>query len=93
MKQRYPAEFFRENTLNTLGYQQLGAKRIQEAIALFKLNVEMYPAGFNTYDSLAEAYMVQGNREEAIKNYRKSLALNPNNTNAVSKLKQLGAAP
>jgi tetratricopeptide (TPR) repeat protein len=37
--------------------------------------------------------MVQGNREEAIKNYRKSLALNPNNTNAVSKLKQLGAAP
>ena len=93
MKQRYPAEYFREMTLNALGYQQLNAKHTQEAIALFKLNVETYPAGFNTYDSLAEAYMVQGDREAAIKNYRKSLALNPNNTNAVSKLKQLGAAP
>lgn len=93
MKQRYPAEYFRELTLNILGYQQLGAQHTREAIALFKLNVEMYPAGFNTYDSLAEAYMVQGDREEAIKNYRKSLALNPDNTNAVSKLKQLGAAP
>jgi alpha/beta hydrolase family protein/tetratricopeptide repeat protein len=93
MKQRYPAEYFRETTLNTLGYEQLNAKHTQEAIALFKLNVEMYPAGFNTYDSLAEAYMEQGDREEAIKNYRKSLALNPNNTNAVSKLKELRAAP
>ena len=93
MKQRYPAEFFRENTLNTLGYQQLNAKHTQEAIALFKLNVEMYPNGFNTYDSLAEAYMVQGDHEAAIKNYRKSLELNPGNTNAVTMLKKLGAAP
>jgi len=93
MKQRYPAEYFRESTLNTLGYQQLNSKHTQEAIALFKLNVEMYPGGFNTYDSLAEAYMIQGDREAAIKNYRKSLALNPDNTNAVNKLKELGAAP
>ena len=93
MRQRYPAEFFRESILNVLGYQQLNAKHVQEAIALFKLNVEVYPNGFNTYDSLAEAYMVQGDREAAIKNYRKSLALNPDNTNAVSMLKKLGAGP
>jgi hypothetical protein len=30
---------------------------------------------------------------QAIRNYRKSLALNPNNTNAVSALKALGATP
>ena len=35
MKQRYPAEYFRESTLNTLGYQQLNGKHTQEAIALF----------------------------------------------------------
>jgi pimeloyl-ACP methyl ester carboxylesterase len=93
MKQRYPAEFFRERTLNTLGYQQLRAKHVKEAIALFKLNVEMYPKSFNTYDGLAEAYMVQGDREAAVKNYKRSLALNPNNTNAVTMLKKLGAAP
>ena len=93
MKQRYPAEYFKEVTLNTLGYQQLRAQHLREAIALFKLNVEMFPDGFNTYDSLAEAYMAQGDREAAIMNYRKSLALNRNNTNAVSMLKKLGAAP
>ena len=93
MRQGYPAEYFKETTLNLLGYQQLGTKHITEAIALFKLNVEMYPNGFNTYDSLAEAYMVQGDREEAIKNYRKSLALNPQNTGAIDKLKELGATP
>jgi pimeloyl-ACP methyl ester carboxylesterase len=93
MRQRYPAEFFRESTLNSLGYQQLRAKHTRGAVALFKLNVEMYPDAFNTYDSLGEAYMVQGDREAAIQNYRKSFALNPQNTNAVEMLKKLGASP
>jgi D-alanyl-D-alanine-carboxypeptidase/D-alanyl-D-alanine-endopeptidase len=53
----------------------------------------MYPNSFNTYDSLAEAYMERGDREAAIQNYRKSLALNPDNTNAVQMLKKLGATP
>ena len=51
--------------------------------------MEAYPEGFNTYDSLAEAYAVKGDRELAIKNYRRSLELNPQNTNAVAKLKEL----
>ncbi|MDT4966184.1 MAG: hypothetical protein QOJ64_921 [Acidobacteriota bacterium] len=93
MRLRYPIEYLKELTLNTLGYQQLNARHVEEAIALFKLNVEMYPRGFNTYDSLAEAYMVHGDRLLAIRNYRKSLALNPQNTNAVEKLKQLQSNP
>ena len=89
MRLRYPTEYLKERTLNVLGYQQLKAHHVEEAIALFKLNVEMYPRAFNTYDSLGEAYMVHGDRLLAIRNYRKSLALNPQNTNAVEKLKQL----
>ena len=85
-------EYFSERILNTLGYEQLRAKHIPEAIALFQLNVEVYPKAFNTYDSLAEAYAAKGDREAAIKNYRKSLSLNPDNTNAVESLKKLGAA-
>jgi len=92
MRQRYPMEYFSERILNTLGYEQLRAKHIPEAIALFQLNVEVYPKAFNTYDSLAEAYAAKGDREAAIKNYRKSLSLNPDNTNAVESLKKLGAA-
>jgi pimeloyl-ACP methyl ester carboxylesterase len=93
MKKTYPAEYLREATLNTLGYQQLQAKHVDDAIALFKLNVEMYPKGFNTYDSLGEAYMAAGDRQAAIANYRKSLALNPENTNAVQMLTRLGVKP
>jgi len=93
MKNRYPMEYFSERILNTLGYEQLQAKHIAEAIALFELNVEAYPKAFNTYDSLAEAYAAKGDREAAIKNYRKSFSLNPENTNAVENLKKLGAVP
>jgi Tfp pilus assembly protein PilF len=92
LKESYPAEFFRESTLNVLGYQELRAQHVAEAIVLFRLNVEMYPKGFNTYDSLAEAYMMQGDRDLAIANYRKSLELNPQNTNAVEMLKKLEPA-
>ena len=48
---------FAEPELNTLGYQLMRPAKLKEAIEIFKLNVEAYPQGFNTYDSLAEAYM------------------------------------
>jgi cytochrome c-type biogenesis protein CcmH/NrfG len=62
---------------------------VKEAIEIFKLNVEAYPQGFNTYDSLGEAYMVNGDKELAIQNYKKSLELNPQNSNATAMLKKL----
>lgn len=93
IRRRYPSESFKERTLNSLGYEQLRAKHTREAITLFQLNVAMYPGSSNVYDSLADGYMVQGDREAAIKNYRKSLALDPENTNAVEMLKKLGSAP
>ncbi len=81
-----------ENQMNQLGYDLLyGAHRPQEAIAVFKLNVEDYPQSFNVYDSLGEAYMVNNEKELAIKNYQKSLELNPNNTSGVEALKRLQA--
>jgi CubicO group peptidase (beta-lactamase class C family) len=78
-----------ENRLNLLGYALMRQKKLAEAIAVFKLNVEFYPQAFNTYDSLGEAYMENGERELAIANYKKSLELNPQNTNGVQMLKKL----
>jgi tetratricopeptide (TPR) repeat protein len=78
-----------EPELNRLGYQLLRTGKTREAIEIFKLNVEAYPQGFNTYDSLAEAYMSINERELAVQNYKKSLELNPNNTNAAEVLKRL----
>jgi len=80
---------FAEAELNQLGYQLLRTGKPREAIEIFKLNVEAYPQGFNTYDSLGEAYVAVNERELAKQNYKKSLELNPNNTNAVAVLKTL----
>jgi tetratricopeptide (TPR) repeat protein len=63
-------------------------KKFSEAIEVFKLNVEVYPQSCNVYDSLAEAYMVNGDKELAVKNYEKSLELNPKNSSAAEKLKK-----
>ena len=82
---------FSVNELIRLGYELIRVGKIPEAIGIFKLSVETYPTSFNTYDSLAEAYMDHGDRDLAIKNYKKSLELNPGNTNAAEKLKQLAA--
>jgi tetratricopeptide (TPR) repeat protein len=78
-----------ENRLNGLGYFLLQEKRLAEAIAVFKLNVELYPRSSNVYDSLGEAYMTAGDKELAIQNYKKSLELDPKNKNAASNLKKL----
>lgn len=78
-----------EPVLNALGYELLRSQKVKEAIEVFKLNVEMFPQSSNVYDSLAEAYMVNGDKELAIKNYEKSLELNQKNTNAVDMLKKL----
>jgi CubicO group peptidase (beta-lactamase class C family) len=84
---------FTEPELNRLGYQLLRNGKPKEAIEIFKLNVEAYPQGANAYDSLAEAYMTANERELAIQNYKKSLELNPNNTNAAEMLKRLEKPP
>jgi CubicO group peptidase (beta-lactamase class C family) len=80
---------FSEPELNALGYRLMTTGKTKEAIEILKLNVEAYPEGFNTYDSLAEAYMNNKERELAIRNFKKSLELNPNNTSASENLKKL----
>ena len=90
IKQNNPGNVaMREERLNTLGYLLLGEKKYSEAIALFKLNVEFYPASWNAYDSLGEAYMRSGDKELARKNYARSLELDPTNRNAAEMLKKL----
>ena len=81
--------FFDEVEINRLGYRFINQNRVDEAIVIFKWNVQLHPEAFNTYDSLGEAYVVKGEKELAIRNYQKSLELDPDNTNAVQMLERL----
>ncbi|MBE0433155.1 amidohydrolase family protein [candidate division WOR-3 bacterium] len=80
---------FSENELNSLGYRLLKMKKTREAIEIFRINVETYPRSATVYDSPAEAFVASGDRELVIKNYEKSLELNPENSNAVEALRKL----
>jgi glyoxylase-like metal-dependent hydrolase (beta-lactamase superfamily II) len=90
LRSEKPATFrFEEREFNGLGYEFLGQQKIPEAIALFQMNVELFPGSANVYDSLGEALAAGGDLDQAITNYAKSLELNPNNTNAKEALKRL----
>lgn len=69
----------REGDVNNAGYELMGLGKVAEAIELFKINVEAFPKSGNVYDSLGEAYLKNGNKELAIVNYKKSVALDPKN--------------
>jgi cytochrome c-type biogenesis protein CcmH/NrfG len=58
-------------------------------VAVFQMNVEMYPDSSNVYDSLGEGLAALDKKEEAIKAYAKSLELDPKNRNAVEWLDKL----
>jgi len=81
---------FDEDELNVLGYDLLHAKQTKAAVRILQLNTEAYPKSGNTWDSLGEAYMDDGDTVDAVANYRKSLAVNPANRNAVVMLAKMG---
>jgi len=79
-----------EERINHVGYVLLAEPaRLDVAIAVFKLNTELFPGSANTWDSLGEGYMTAGRTELAIASYEKSLDLDPTNTNAVAMLDRL----
>jgi len=79
-----------ENDINALGYYYMSKNQVDAALAIFEINVKEFPESFNVYDSYGEALMKNGQKEEAIVNYKKSLELKPGNINAVEMLAQMG---
>jgi imidazolonepropionase-like amidohydrolase len=77
--------------LSDLGHQLLHAKKFNDAIQIFELNAEAFPRWWWAYDDLGEAYMDAAEKKLAIKNYKRSLQLDPAQTYATAKLKQLNS--
>ncbi|WP_439490131.1 hypothetical protein [Algoriphagus sp.] len=82
----------REEAINSFGYQLLSQQKLQEAIQILELNTRLYPSGANTFDSLGEALRLDGRIEESIRAYSKSLELDPENENAKTAIREMGAS-
>ena len=81
-RQRDPnAVVFPEYPMNILGYAKLQAGDKQDAIELFKLNTEAYPASANAQDSLSDGYLAAGQNDLALAAEEKCLELLPGDKN------------
>jgi len=78
-----------ENNMNRMGYRFMEEGKITIAKDIFEVNMVLYPASSNVYDSYAEACMELGEVALAITNYEKSLSMDPKNTNAEAMIKKL----
>ena len=79
----------RENWINNFGYQLMNQGKKEEALKIFKLNTELHPESYNTFDSYGECLLDLGFKEKAIVAYKQSLELNPENKNAEKVLSEM----
>ena len=78
IKEEYHSYLKNSDPLNELGYTILQSHKNPEmALALFKLNTELFPNEGNLWDSLGEGYIANGQTVAAMKSYEKALELAP----------------
>lgn len=88
-KSRDPDAYYIDmDELTAPGQRLLASGKAQEA-KVFKISIEEFPDPWNGYDSPGTAYLVNGDKELAIKSYEKTVALNPNNQGGIDALKKL----
>jgi len=88
-KSQDPQVYFDERELNALGYRLLGQGRPEQAVFILELNARRHPDSWNAHDSLGEAYLKAGRTKDAVQSYERSLAINPDNSNAKKMLETL----
>jgi hypothetical protein len=81
-----------ERTLDRAGRFLLDEGRPDEAIRIFRLNVEAYPDSWRAHNSLGDAYLAAGEPDLAIGAYEMSLESNSYNTHAHNALHRIRAA-
>lgn len=79
----------RETDLNSCGYVLLMRNDITEAINVFRINASLYPQSANCFDSLGEAFMMAGMKEESKSCYQRVLEIDPQHANAKAQLEKL----
>ena len=77
--------------LNVLGYSYVQFGDLDKAKSTFEQYMEIYPEGYNAYDSMAEFYFNQKDYENAKIYYEKALQAYPGANSANQKIRQVAA--
>ena len=76
-------------TLNSKGHDLMQAGNLDEALTVFELNTVLNPENTHAWISLAECCMNMKNYDEAVKNCKKALELDPGNTDAAAMIEHI----
>lgn len=88
IKNQYSSDFKNSEVLNRLGYMTMRSENNSDwSIELFKLNTLLFKDEANVWDSLGDGYLANGNKEEAIINFKKAIELGSDET--IEKLKNI----
>ncbi|MGV6832493.1 MAG: serine hydrolase [bacterium] len=81
-----------EEGINILGYRLMNEEHLEEATAIFELNISEYPNSANTYDSYGDLLLVKGDSIKALENFKKCFAMDSTLKYAQDKADKLEAA-
>jgi hypothetical protein len=70
-----------QREFNAAGYRLIDFGKLDEAVVVFKMNIDLFPESANSYDSMGEAYLFLGDKEKAIDCYKMIKTLDPGNDN------------
>jgi CubicO group peptidase (beta-lactamase class C family) len=91
VRRKFPELLLNENYVNAWGYRLLRTPRLAESKAMLGYNAAQHPDSWNTHDSYAESLAANGDKAQAIAEYRRSLVLNPANDNADKMIAKISA--
>jgi len=89
LKKAVERDVLEQSSINQKGYEFLRRGARSMAIAIFKGNVQAYPGSANVHDSLGEAYLENGEIQQAIESYRRALGIDPNLDSAIKALEKI----
>lgn len=78
-----------ESEFNRLAYDFKKLRKLDEAVAVLEMAISELTKADNLYDSLGEMYLEKGDKEQAIRSYRKALELNSQKASSIAALRKL----
>jgi CubicO group peptidase (beta-lactamase class C family) len=78
-----------EREVNRTGYRMMRGDPGERALEWFKFSVSIFPDSWITWNNLGEAHFRLGHTKEAIRAFKQSLELNPDNKAAEKRIAQI----